>query len=306
MRQGFTLIELLVVIAIIAILAAILFPVFAQARGKARQTACLSNLRQIGTATGMYVQDYDETFYPHRFNSGTDSNPLLNEVPDPANNITGNARNRTFWISLLQPYTKNYDLFKCPSNTSAQNAWVKYNTGAALNFAPSPAINGKGYGGQNSYGHNDMWLSPAVSVNGGAAVTQPPSLAAVTRSSGTIIVTDSTYYGVGPDVTNQSGRLINADDGNGKPTSNGSNADAAYVTNQGGFYTGYWMNIGGAEWEWSNGPDGYAQTALQKGPTRHSGQINVQFVDGHTKSLPYDKVIGDICLWATDSRSWCN
>ena len=62
MKYAFTLIELLVVIAIIAILAAILFPVFAQARESARQTACLSNMRQIGLTLRMYVQDYDETF----------------------------------------------------------------------------------------------------------------------------------------------------------------------------------------------------------------------------------------------------
>ena len=65
-QPGFTLIELLVVIAIIAILAAILFPVFARARDKARQAACMSNEKQIGTATMMYLQDYDE-YYPIRY-----------------------------------------------------------------------------------------------------------------------------------------------------------------------------------------------------------------------------------------------
>src|SRR5437764_14997077 len=69
-RRGFTLIELLVVIALIAILAAILFPVFAQAREAARKAGCLSNLNQLAKSTMMYGQDYDETFYPHRFYFG--------------------------------------------------------------------------------------------------------------------------------------------------------------------------------------------------------------------------------------------
>jgi prepilin-type N-terminal cleavage/methylation domain-containing protein len=94
-HQGFTLIELLVVIAIIAILAAILFPVFAQAREKARAATCLSNLKQVGMATRMYTQDYDEVLVPsYLYNSTT---------------------TWKWWWDLLQPYVKNMDVFVCPS-----------------------------------------------------------------------------------------------------------------------------------------------------------------------------------------------
>jgi prepilin-type N-terminal cleavage/methylation domain-containing protein/prepilin-type processing-associated H-X9-DG protein len=96
-RPGFTLIELLVVIAIIAILAAILFPVFSQAREKARQTTCLSNLKQIGTAAQMYAQDYDEHL------PGTE---------------LGEGDVEYFWIEMLMPHVKNRDLFNCPSSAA--------------------------------------------------------------------------------------------------------------------------------------------------------------------------------------------
>src|SRR5579864_1016576 len=105
-RRGFTLIELLVVIAIIAILAAILFPVFAQAREKARQTSCLSNMKQIGLAAIMYVQDYDEEYSPIRVADITGPNG------EPDAIIT--------WRNVIQPYIKNLDVFSCPSNPNAR------------------------------------------------------------------------------------------------------------------------------------------------------------------------------------------
>jgi prepilin-type N-terminal cleavage/methylation domain-containing protein/prepilin-type processing-associated H-X9-DG protein len=108
-RRGFTLIELLVVIAIIAILAAILFPVFAQARQKARITSCLSNLKQFGTALMMYAQDYDETLTPHvdRWPSGTFD-------PDIGTSVVGN-RLKAVW----NPYIKNDQIYRCPADTGA-------------------------------------------------------------------------------------------------------------------------------------------------------------------------------------------
>jgi prepilin-type N-terminal cleavage/methylation domain-containing protein/prepilin-type processing-associated H-X9-DG protein len=95
-RRAFTLIELLVVIAIIAILAAILFPVFAQAREKARAISCVSNLRQVGAALTMYTQDYDESL-PLDSHSGTVAS----------------------WVEAAQPYIKSRLLYRCPSDQSA-------------------------------------------------------------------------------------------------------------------------------------------------------------------------------------------
>src|SRR5215468_9338399 len=103
LNRAFTLIELLVVIAIIAILAAILFPVFAQAREKARAVSCLSNTKQLGLGMMMYVQDYDET-YP---------NAAFWDGPLPKANFPANFY---LWSSqrCIQPYLKNADIYKCP------------------------------------------------------------------------------------------------------------------------------------------------------------------------------------------------
>ncbi|HZO91267.1 MAG TPA: DUF1559 domain-containing protein [Chthonomonadaceae bacterium] len=121
-RSGFTLIELLVVIAIIAILAAILFPVFAQAREAARQTSCASNMRQISLGFRMYSQDYDENF-------------PLRRVCDP------NACEAS-WKHLLQPYIKNYQIFRCPSNPASQ---VLDETDGTVKYVPDITKTYRGY-----------------------------------------------------------------------------------------------------------------------------------------------------------------
>jgi len=113
-RKGFTLIELLVVIAIIAILAAILFPVFAKAREKARQTTCTSNFKQAGLAVMQYVQDYDETWPMHAC--------CPNGGPPPSASVGGT-------MMALEPYMKGAQALVCPSTRAMLQGVHKWGTG---------------------------------------------------------------------------------------------------------------------------------------------------------------------------------
>lgn len=128
-NKAFTLIELLVVIAIIAILAAILFPVFARARENARRSSCMSNLKQIGLGVMQYTQDYDEK-YPYNWGDGTSTTPTVyvNDSSSPGYSLktkpqAGGAAQRYFtWMDFIYPYVKSTQVFVCPSATSDATA----------------------------------------------------------------------------------------------------------------------------------------------------------------------------------------
>ncbi len=110
--RAFTLVELLVVIAIIGVLAALIFPVYSSARGKARVATCISNLRQLGQATAMYMSDYDDT-YPHAIHG------WYREYPDPLPGMPGIAAdvpNIPLIQDVLAPYCRSRELFHCPAD----------------------------------------------------------------------------------------------------------------------------------------------------------------------------------------------
>jgi prepilin-type N-terminal cleavage/methylation domain-containing protein/prepilin-type processing-associated H-X9-DG protein len=197
-ERAFTLIELLVVIAIIAILAAILFPVFAQARDKARQATCVSNMKQIGLAMNMYVQDYDETF-PILPWDGQDFGPGFDATRLP-------YLTRFTWISQYNPYIKNKAVWVCPSDPNSKNGGI---------YDPNPDI--WGIPTPNSYGVNAE-LHPYVATPGKEASCdgcpwvnngRPRTLASIPSPSATYAVADSSrnimeawWVDVGPRFSN--------------------------------------------------------------------------------------------------------
>ncbi len=227
-RKGFTLIELLVVIAIIAILAAILFPVFAQAREKARAISCVSNEKQISLSWMMYTQDYDETVTPY---SSTGSS---GGIVSP-------------WTLVLQPYTKNYQVFKCPDSTYAIGYTYNANMARADGYNSSSP--------RKLAGISLPAVSPIFidgnSISGPAGNSNPQGLAwpYPYNQAAAFFITSTPI---------SSGRsLINVSDFTAGWTA--SNPPAAQGTSE-------------------NGPGAVAAT-------RHSSGANYAFADGHAKFL---------------------
>lgn len=249
-RRAFTLIELLVVIAIIAILAAILFPVFAQARAQARKSVCLSNFKQQGLAILMYIQDYDETM-PLEQRTGS------YKAPDDA-----------FWSNLVQPYIKNYQIEDCPSDPVSDQARETVET----SYPPSnPDQRLFNLAEKDDFGYNWQYLCPIVVASTNGYLNVPTNMSAVNRPANMILGVDCVWnrdasgnpYGGGNNAIDPPCRL-NADGTDSFPV-------------QGGYPNFYWYgawnptsplvwDVFGGVWPW------------------HGNMVNVAFVDGHAKS----------------------
>lgn len=186
-RRAFTLIELLVVIAIIAILAAILFPVFAQARDKARQASCISNMKQMGIGIMMYTQDYDETTPADRI-CGVAPNRLANQGSAPCEC----GRPYSAWIDHIQPYVKNYRINRCPSANPADG----YQPSQGALQPPGNDIENLRWHYNINYIYvwgncqpgcnagNDPWAVHCAFGRNMASITTPADLIAITEGGG--------------------------------------------------------------------------------------------------------------------------
>jgi prepilin-type N-terminal cleavage/methylation domain-containing protein len=255
MKKGFTLIELLVVIAIIAILAAILFPVFAQAKLAAKKISGLSQVKQIGTAVQMYLGDYNDVYLPDRTNDPNPTYVRMSNAGDPNANIWfgENARNFTFFNQLLNPYTKNDEIFKAPTRPQA---WAN-----ADNFGSEAEAANRSFGGQNSYGLNS-YLNP---------LGMPISSGSIEEVSNTLVMVDASFFNVMP---------ANPCQLNGQ------------TWNPAATHAEYWKNLGNSNLFKPGGP-GSDEQVERNIKARYSGQLNVMRADSSAKSMDWKKIASD-------------
>jgi prepilin-type N-terminal cleavage/methylation domain-containing protein/prepilin-type processing-associated H-X9-DG protein len=276
-KRGFTLIELLVVIAIIAILAAILFPVFAQARAAARAISCISNTKQYGLGILMYAQDFDESIPKHDNNGsayGGDGPSRLPNWGDPGSDPNAPP---VMFANVVQPYIKSKELGYCPEvgRTKWASAIPAYAGTAYIKALEDSGV----YYGCFAQMASNLLMDP---IWGGGGAT---NMAAWQRPAELLMV-------VGDSVWDVSGTAISASVGNTTvwPARPGAPC----------------LNYGQPGWTWyahkgtqrSGNP--YSGTKYDNGI--NSGQANVCFGDGHVKAMKYNQL--EACNFSTTANAW--
>jgi len=277
LRKGFTLIELLVVIAIIAILAAILFPVFAQAREKARAITCLSNEKEIGLGIYQYVQDFDETYFNDQ-SSFMDSN---------------NAAQQLRWYAMIYPYLKNGALFSATGTTNVNynpsTAGLATGAGGIFHCPSFPSQQGAEYGVSVQIfpdANLDWWSGHGYSPTPMAAIPSPADTIIMVekgQANGTdswisyaaeeANWTSSTYSAAGAAIESRDDHLDLI-----QTAPYLHDCDYAYATFNGVANTGY-------------------GTCASLPRYRHNGTTNVLFADGHVKAEARGKILWGVNVY---------
>lgn len=274
-RHAFTLIELLVVIAIIAILAAILFPVFAQAKAAAKRTACISNSNQVGKAMLMYGNENDDRVPLTRYHTG----PTI---------ATPGTTNQAYPMNQMAGYLGDKTIYRCPVDPSANDDVLSVDPGSGA-IIPQGYPRDTAWALRASYGLNMLFLCPLVDLPPETQVPLPIIMSQASSPARTIAFAESVWD------RNQSGQpqgggnfaveapcIYDLNNNLLLPVPQGSSQFATF---------GGWMpdaplewNVFGGAWPWHMGKNAGTDTWLR----RNEGTVIVNYIDGHTRGLRID------------------
>lgn len=267
---GFTLVEVMLVIAILSVLAAILFPVFAGARSAAKKAVCISNAKQVTMALQMYVNDYDDRMVLSNSDARHDRTLCW-----------GCGRPDYVWSELIQPYVRNFEVFRSPADPNANDASLSIHNWRAEPIDQRDPDFYYSWMSRTNYGLNYLFLSPWSFQRNGPHGSRPIEMTQVQSPAGTLMVATSIWYR-NPDTGAPEGGgnwvieppCIVDEEGNNllpPPHRNLYNYGWGWVTNSTGKAPFHWMEFGGA-WAF------------------HEGGVNAGFVDGHVRVVPIGRL----------------